>query len=71
MQLYNRKINIGERDLFERGLKFEAADENEQAITCYIRAGESVPRSLFCEINNACISKSLLEKSETQHPICI
>ena len=71
MQLYNRKINIGERDLFERGLKFEAADENEQAITCYIRAGESVTRSLFYEINNACISKSLLERSGTQHPICI
>ena len=42
VQLYNRKINIGERDLFERGLKFEAADDNEQAITCYVRAGECI-----------------------------
>ena len=39
VQLYNRKINIGDRDLFERGLKHEATDENDQAIMCYIRAG--------------------------------
>ena len=39
MQLYNRKISIGDRDLFERGLKYESVDDNDQAVICYIRAG--------------------------------
>jgi hypothetical protein len=37
VELYNRKINIGDRDLFERGLKHESMDENDQAATCYTR----------------------------------
>jgi tetratricopeptide (TPR) repeat protein len=39
--LYKRKVNIGERQLFEEGLKFEAEGEHDEAILRYIRAGKT------------------------------
>lgn len=39
VELYNRKINIGDRDLFERGIRYENDDDNEMAFVSYRRAG--------------------------------
>ena len=39
IDLYNRKINLGERDLLEKGLKAEADGDVKSAVICYTRAG--------------------------------
>lgn len=39
IDLYNRKINLGERDLLEKGLKAEADGDSKSAVVCYTRAG--------------------------------
>ena len=38
IELFNRKINVGDRDLLERGLRHEYVNELDQAIACYTRA---------------------------------
>ena len=38
VEMNNRKINMGDRELFERGLRHEAAHEDDSAIACYVRA---------------------------------
>ena len=38
VEMHNRKINMGDRELFERGLRHEAANEDDSAIACYVRA---------------------------------
>ena len=38
VELHNRKINMGDRDLLERGLRHELNNDIDQAIVCYVRA---------------------------------
>ena len=38
VELHNRKINMGDRDLLERGLRHEMNNDVDQAIVCYVRA---------------------------------
>ena len=60
VQLYNRKINIGDRDLFERGLKHEATDENEQAIVCYTRAGENTGHAALSSLPSLSVDDDII-----------
>ena len=38
VELHHRKINMGDRDLLERGLRHEMNNDVDQAIVCYVRA---------------------------------
>ena len=38
VELNHRKINMGDRELFERGMRHEVNNDMDQAIACYVRA---------------------------------
>ena len=46
----NRKINTGELDILQKGMKLEEKGDTNAAITCYTRAGKLVIHGCICVI---------------------